>query len=263
MKLGCCLNMLGTPENIIGSKYLSVIAKAGYDYAELPLAQIMELTDFEFNNLQKALVQQRLTCRCCNNFFPAFIRLTGEQTDPEKIKDYIKAAIKRASAIGAAYIVFGSSGAKNVPDGFEKNRAFDQITEVLKQAGYYADKAGITIVIEPLNRMESNIILNLEEGIQLLQKVNMPSVQLLVDYYHFQKEHETMETLHKAMPYIQHVHFAEPEGRLFPIKKKEEYAIFFDILKTYGYSGGISIEAYSSEPDREIETAVLIRDYFS
>lgn len=263
MKLGCCLNMLGTQEDITGSNYIPMLAKAGYDYAELPLAQIMELTDSEFDNLRKILKKERLFCRCCNNFFPASIRLTGEQTDFSKIKRYTENAIKRASMLGANYIVFGSSGAKNVPEGFEKNRAFEQIVEVLQQAGDYAERVGTTIVIEPLNRMESNIILNLEEGIQLLQRVGMSSVQLLVDYYHFEKEQETEETLQKAMPYIQHVHFAEPDGRIFPVKKKEEYDSFFGILRAYGYSGGVSIEAYSSEPEKEIESAVLIREYFS
>lgn len=262
MKLGCCLNMLGTPENPIGSHYISALAKAGYDYAELPLAQMMELTDSEFEGLLQSLSEAGLTCRCCNNFFPATVRLTGEQTDAKKIEAYIKAAVKRASRLGTGYIVFGSSGAKNVPERFSKARAFEQIVEVLRIAGDYTEQAGITIVIEPLNRLESNIILNLEDGMELLKKVDKPSVQLLVDYYHFEKEHETLETLQKAMPYIHHVHFAEPNGRVFPQGKKTDYATFFEMLKKYGYSGGVSIEAYSQEPEKEMESAVFLREYF-
>ena len=262
MKLGCCLNMLGTPENPIGSQYIPALAEAGYDYAELPLAQMMELTDSEFDGLIQSLSEAGLTCRCCNNFFPATVRLTGGQTDAKKIEAYIKDAVKRASKLGAGYIVFGSSGAKNVPEGFSKSRAFEQIVEVLRIAGDYTEQAGITIVIEPLNRLESNIILNLEDGMELLKKVDKPSVQLLVDYYHFEKEHETLETLQKAMPYIHHVHFAEPDGRVFPQEKKADYAIFFDTLKKYGYSGGVSVEAYSQAPEKEIESAVFLREYF-
>lgn len=254
--------MLGTPENPIGSQYIPALAKAGYDYAELPLAQMMELSDSEFEGLLQSLSEAGLMCCCCNNFFPATVRLTGEQTDAKKIEAYIKNAVKRASRLGAGYIVFGSSGAKNVPEGFSKTKAFEQIVEVLRIAGDYTEQAGITIVIEPLNQLESNIILNLDDGMELLKSVNKPSVQLLVDYYHFEKEHETQETLQKVMPYIHHVHFAEPDGRVFPQEKKADYATFFDTLKKCGYSGGVSIEAYSPQPEKEIESAVFLREYF-
>ena len=44
MKLGCCLNMLGDSSEPIGRRYMNLLYRAGYDYMELPLAQIMELS---------------------------------------------------------------------------------------------------------------------------------------------------------------------------------------------------------------------------
>ena len=41
MKLGCCLNMLGDSSGPIGRRYMNLLYRAGYDYMELPLAQIM------------------------------------------------------------------------------------------------------------------------------------------------------------------------------------------------------------------------------
>lgn len=126
------------------------------------------------------------------------MRLTGETVDPAKVQEYVKRAIDRAVKLGSRVIVFGSSGAKNVPEGFPYDRAFGQIADVLRMIDTYAASAGIHIAIEPLNRQESNIIQNLEEGKKLMTEAGGPSIRLLADYYHFMLEKESLETLKKG-----------------------------------------------------------------
>ncbi|MCI9664617.1 MAG: sugar phosphate isomerase/epimerase [Lachnospiraceae bacterium] len=263
MKLGCCLNMLGNGEEPIGRAFIETAQKAGYDYVELPLAQVMELDRQEFDGLLAQLGESGICCRACNNFFPAAVRLTGEDVCPEKVKDYIKKAVERASRLGAGVIVFGSSGAKNVPEGFDHGRAREQIADVLRWADACTGAAGIRIAIEPLNRKESNIILSLTEGEELRRMAGVPSVRLLVDYYHFSMEKEEMETLRRWMPQIAHVHFAEPQGRRFPERKKEDYGDFFQTLRDGGYDGLVSVEAYAKEPEQALRQAVFLREYFA
>lgn len=262
MRLGCCVNMLGNADDPIGRRYIRAVKEAGYDYVELPLAQVMELSEQEFGGLLDELDAAALPCRCCNNFFPASVRLTGENADLAAAEDYIARAVKRAARLGAERIVFGSSGAKNVPEGFSHERAFEQIVEVLRLADRYVQPEHICIVIEPLNRKESNIILNLTDGERLVKAVDRPSVRLLVDYYHFRMEEESPEVLRQAMPDIRHVHFAEPQGRSFPTGESADYESFFEILREGNYTGGVSIEAYASCPKQELARAVLVRKYF-
>ncbi len=91
----------------------------------------------------------------------------------------------------------------------------------------------------------------------------VPSVRLLVDYYHFSMEKEEMETLRRWMPQIAHVHFAEPQGRRFPERKKEDYGDFFQTLRDGGYDGLVSVEAYAKEPEQALRQAVFLREYFA
>lgn len=261
MKLGCCLNMLGNSTEPIGRNYIETAQRAGYDYVELPLAQVMELDEAEFAGLKEQLDRAGIVCEACNNFFPASVRITGENADPEKIRDYVRRAVGRAAALGAKVIVFGSSGAKNVPEGFSREEAFCQIVETLRIADEYTAPAGIRIVIEPLCRLESNIILNLRDGEQLIRLAKASSVRLLVDYYHFSMEKESLATLQELMPYIEHVHFAEPEGRRFPAEPKESYGRFFSVLTNAGYAGRVSVEAYAEDAKKELAAAVFLREY--
>lgn len=261
MKLGCCLNMLGTPEDDIGQRWIASVKAAGYDYVELPLAQVMALSSQGFEILLHRMAQMGISCESCNNFFPASVRLTGPDADTARIIRYVDKALERACRLGAKVIVFGSSGAKNVPDGFPMETAFYQIVEVLQMIGPKARQAGIEIVIEPLNRLESNIITNLTEGADLMRQVADSQVSLLVDYYHYTMEHETLSTLKQYLPLIHHVHFAEPDGRVIPTAPQKSYAPFFSALMDGNYNGRVSIEGYSKTPATDLPAAVFLRQY--
>lgn len=250
--------MLGNEADPAGMNYIGYLAESGYDYVELPLAQLMELSSPDIKILQTTLQKYNMSCECCNNFFPASIRLTGENTSPDLIEDYIGKACALAAKLGAKIIVFGSSGAKNVPEGFPVEKAFGQIVEVLKIAGKYALANGIQIAIEPLNHKESNIILTVSDGEKLVRAVNASNVKLLVDYYHFTVEKESLETIIENGSDIIHTHFAEPEGRVFPSKSSEEYKAFFNTLRKIGYESRVSIEAFSKQIQEDMASALSI-----
>ena len=253
MKIGCCVNMFSDKSDAVGRQYLPLVASCGYDYAELPLAQVMELTDAEFEKMLGELKDLQLCCEVCNNFFPAYVRLTGPDTDEKKIRDYLEKAVSRAERLGAKRIVFGSGGAKNVPEGFSKDTAFDQIVNVLQMAEEMTAPKGILIVIEPLNQKESNIILNLPDGKKLMEAVSRKGVVQLVDYYHYTLEKETTNILKQCAPNIYHVHVAHPEGRVFPKEIDQGMRIFLDTLKDAGYDERISIEAYAEDKEKDLQ----------
>src|SRR5205085_2741370 len=119
-----------------------------------------------------------------------------------------------------------------------------QILEFVKMSAPIAARHGVTIVAEPLNRGESNVINSVAEGMTYVDEVNHPNFQCLVDTYHFWLEDEPLENLKRAMPKIQHVHLADKEGRVAPGESgKSDYKPFFKVLKDFGYNKLISVEA--------------------
>jgi sugar phosphate isomerase/epimerase len=58
-------------------------------------------------------------------------------------------------------------------------------------------------------------------------------------------ENEDPNILVRAREHLVHLHFANPNGRLWPKSAQEdpEYARFFQLVKQIGYTGGLSIEA--------------------
>ena len=246
MRIGCCVNMVAPRPDGIGLERLGTLASSGYDYVELPLAQMMALTAPQFDELIEMVESSGVPCEACNNFIPANHPITGDKVDLSSLTDYVDKALERAFRLGAKSIVFGSSGAKNVPQGFPMEKAWRQIVETLQLVDDKISDRDMTIVIEPLCHLESNIILNGHEGLQLAQEVDRKRIRLLLDYYHLAVEQEDQIIIEKAGDYLHHIHIANPSGRIYPRRNDGvDYRTFIKNLKKVGYNKRISIEAYT------------------
>ncbi|MEJ2649338.1 MAG: sugar phosphate isomerase/epimerase [Sedimentisphaerales bacterium] len=247
MKYGCCGSMVATEPDGTGVEIIEKLGAIGYDYMEISLAHITALSETDFMSMKKRVRDAGISCETCNNFFPSSIHLTGPREDENKTMDYSRKALERASQLGVEIIVFGSASAKNIPDGFPYEQAWNQIAKMLKTIAPIARERGITIAIEPLNKIESNLINTISEGLQMVKSVDMDNIRLLADYYHMTVSNETYDIILESGQAIKHVHFAEVLGRRFPGTLKEEYLEFFGNLKNAGYKGRVSIEAYSDD----------------
>lgn len=263
IKIGCCANMVANESGGFGIEIIEKISEMGYDYIELSLSHIMNMDDNEFSFLIERVSSSGISCEACNNFFPASIRLTGKNADLKKTMVYVEEALSRACRLGAQIIVFGSSEAKNIPDGFSKEKAWMQIVEFLRTIDDVAREKGITIVIEPLNRIESNLVNTVSEGYNLVKQVDRKNIRLLVDYYHLMVEKEEPDVIIEAGEFIEHIHFARLFGRLYPVYIDEcAYDIFFKNIKKINYQRGISIEGYTKNFERDAEKALkLVKHY--
>jgi sugar phosphate isomerase/epimerase len=240
------MNAAGQPK--IGAEAIPLAAKLGFDYIELPLAQVMELPPDAFRDLVGKIRSGGLPLEACNNFFPAGIRLTGEDANPAAALEYAGAAAERAAAMGAAIIVLGSSGAKNIPPGFPHDRAREQFKGLLVKLQALVEPLGITVTLEPLNTKESNFITTAAEALALVRELSLDHIKLLVDYYHLRMENEDPAVIREAGEDLRHIHIASREGRLFPRPGDgENYALFFGLLKAAGYQGRVSVEAFSKD----------------
>lgn len=265
MKIGCCINMVAAEPEGIGIERLETLAACGYDYVEMPLAQMMALESGEFDELVSFVASVGIPCEACNNFIPASHPITGNLVDRKKLSEYIDEALDRADKLGARSIVFGSSGAKNVPEGFSMERAWEQIVETLVLVDERIGQRDIKIAIEPLCKLESNIVVNAGEGLQLAKEVNRENIRLLIDYYHLTMEHEDQAIIDRAKDYLQHMHIANPAKRVFPrVGDGVDYRQFTNNLQKAGYDARISIEAFTDDFEADAPRALrVIRDALS
>ena len=234
--------------------------KAGFDYAELAFRQFAAMPDEEFAKFLAKHKEVGLPTPVANVFLPNDIKVVGPDVDDAKVVEYAKKGFDRAKQLGIKIVVFGSGGARKVPDGFAKDEAQKQLVAIAKKLAPEAKKRGVTLAVEPLQSKETNIINTAGEGLEWVKAVNHPNFQLMVDFYHLALEKEDPAILVKAAKQIKHIHIANPRGRVFPQSSDEyDYSGFFENLRKSGYQGGISVEAKPAKDfDAEAPTAIAL-----
>lgn len=234
------------------------LAAVGYDYIELGArnALIPEASDAEFQKIQDQLAQATLKPEAYSGFLPSNLRVVGDTVNLLRLSRYVETACRRAKEIGGEIIVYGSSGSRNLDDGYSHEKALDQIAEFLDMAADHAEANDITIVIEPICHREGNILRTVADGLEMAQRVNREGIQLLADLYHVWQEDEPMEDIIYAAEWLKHVHIAEPVKRSYPGNDNFDFDEFFSALKQAGYDGRVSCECSFDDFDANVEIAL-------
>ena len=231
-----------------GLKNLEAAKAAGFDYVEVSATEIASLSDADFDAAAAKIKQIGIATPAANLFLPGTLKVTGPDIDPAAQMAHVKKAFTRLAKLGTEVVVFGSGGARRVPDGFAKEEAFKQLVDFGRRAAVEARANGITITIEPLRKQETNIINTAAEGLELVNAIGDPNFQLMIDFYHLASEHEDPGIVLRAKEHIRHLHMANPTGRVFPQKWEEfDYAPFFANLRAIGYDKRISVEGNTTD----------------
>jgi sugar phosphate isomerase/epimerase len=235
MRLGICTKVERAAE----------LRDAGADFVEENVQALLQglIDDAEWGGMKRT-AGSALPVMAANSLVPGDLKIVGDSVDSDRLEKYLGNVISRANHVGIKVLVFGSGAARNVPDGFDRKRAQAQIISFCKMTAGLCANAGITLVAEPLNRGECNIINTVAEAMEYVKAVDHPNFQCLVDSYHFWLENEPLENLTAAMPWIRHVHLADKDGRVAPGESgTADYRPFFRVLKRANYQGAISVEA--------------------
>lgn len=233
MKIGICTSV----EN-------AILVKDFIDYFEPNITAIANMSDEEFENTKKLIAENGLSAEAANSFFPADMKICGSEVDMEKIKAHTEKALKRVTELGIHICVLGSGGARKVPEDIDFAEGIRQLEEVFYAVGEIAAKYNVTVVIEPLNKNETNIINTVSEGGEIARRVNHPNIKLLADIYHMAVENEGFESIVENADIICHTHIANPDGRKYPATEEEfDYALVKKAFADAKYDLRLSVEA--------------------
>jgi sugar phosphate isomerase/epimerase len=247
---------------LCGSWDKSTLAKqAGCSYIESGVANLLmpDKSDADFKNQFDALAAtQPLKVECFNVFLPKELKSVGDQANHEGIIKYASVAFQRAEIVGAKIIVFGSSGSRTIPEGFDRTKAKEQFIALCKMLAPLAEKHNITIAIETLNQSETNFLNTLKESSEIVEAVHHPHLKLMCDIYHALKENDPASELVKYKEYLVHCHIAEKQDRTAPGVMGDDFKPYFNALKKINYKGRISLECRWKNLETELPVAVKV-----
>ena len=254
MKIGVCTTDLSKA---------SFVKEIGYDFIETSLNALEKMSEEEFKIALQTVQESGIQVESVNGFYPGNMEILNPAKIDE-IRAYCKKALGRASRLGAKIAVMGSGFARRRPDGMAEEDYKKILFQLLAIMGEEGERAGIVIVIEPLNFMETNEINFVSECVELVREVNSPFIKVLADFYHMYKVGEKTEEIEKAKGLLAHIHIArENEDRGTPNEEdKKDLKNLACILKKIGYQGRVSIEAAYKNFEKEIEIAYPLLEVF-
>ncbi len=233
MKIGICAS----------AQQAASLKEGLVDYVELNLNQLAAMSEDEFKETKALLASTGVPAEVTNCFFPGTIRLCGKDRNMETIREYSKSALERAALLGVHINVLGSGGVRRALEDENLQDCKKQVDEVCCMLGDIARDFESTVVLEPLNRSETNIINTVSEGAETVKRLNHPNILLLADIYHVETEKEPLSVIAENKDLIRHIHIANPEGRLFPMEKDNyNYECVKSALHSASYDLRISIE---------------------
>lgn len=158
----------------------------------------------------------------------------------ERAAARLEAHLGGAARLGAMLIVGLIHGP--IPPEVGRARAIEWLLDGLGRVARLARSCGVRIVIEPINRYESNWLNTVDEVMDLINRLGEEHVGVLPDTFHMNiEEPDILEALRRARPRLWHVHVADSNRRA-PGTGHLDFEGLVAGLRAMEYAGALSAE---------------------
>lgn len=223
----------------------SLLQAQGYHYLVESTQKIFSpknVTEQQFQSHLPKLKNLRIPLYGSNLFIPGNLKVVGPQVDESAVLSYVEVVFQRGKAAGIDMVLWGSGGSRQIPDGFDRNKAKEQFISMAKKVAALAQKYDLMLAVENLNSTEGNFINTVAEAFEIVKAVDHDNFRLCADIYHMLKEGESAEIIRKTKGYLVYCEIAEKEGRTPPGVNAEDFKPYISALKSIGYDGNIMLE---------------------
>ena len=172
--------------------------------------------------------------------------------------DFVTAMIDVAAEHSAPAIIGSMQG--RAVEGVDRSLALKYLEDELNLLGEHAASRKQFLLIEPLNRYETNLLNTLDDGNQLLKRLATKGVKILADLFHMNiEEVNVADAIRQAGADIGHIHFVD-SNRSAAGMGHTDFVPIAAALREIGYDGYLSAEAFA-RPDSETAARTTIETF--
>ena len=168
-----------------------------------------------------------------------------------EFQDSVGTALEYAEAL-SCNMLHTMAGIK--PAGVEDDRIRQVYVDNVRFAANELQKAGITLVLEPINYKDMpGFYINYSwQALEVINEVAVDNLKLQFDIYHAQRmEGDLMNTIRDHIDVIAHMQLADNPGRHEPGTGEIDYPFLFEGIDAAGYNGWIGCEYIPSADTEE------------
>ncbi len=160
----------------------------------------------------------------------------------DEFRNSVQTAVAWAKQLGCRQL---NCPVGNREDEYSLEQQNAVLAENLRYAAEVTAKAGIMLLLEPLNPIThpAYLLTTTRRAIELQEMVDAPNLKLQYDYYQMQRsEGELAETVRKNLSRIGFIQLADNPGRHQPGTGETRYAFLLRDLANSAYEGFVSLE---------------------
>jgi sugar phosphate isomerase/epimerase len=156
-------------------------------------------------------------------------------------RDFISKMMVLGSDFQASVIIGSMKGSVSREE--DRGVVADRLVRQLHKLVEKAVQLDTQILLEPLNRYETNLVNTLEEGATIIEQVGSSRLRLLADLFHMNIEEESIwRAFRRTGPQLGYVHFVDSNRRAAGLGHLD-FSEFQSVLSEIGYEGFLSAEA--------------------
>jgi sugar phosphate isomerase/epimerase len=225
------------------------IAAAGYDGVEIP----GEPGSFDAAEVRRLLARHGLlplglTASC---MVPA-TRRDLAHPDPAIRADavhYVVDCMRFAAEIGSPLVQMLPSGETRLAPLATQAEEWAWSVAALREAAREAERSGVRICIEPINRYEAYLVTNAADATSYVEAVGSPRVGMTMDLFHANlEEPDISASLRAAASRLWHVHVADTNRQGLG-RGHLDLGAAVRALQDIGYDGSVIVEVTPPGPD--------------
>ncbi len=179
----------------------------------------------------------------------------GGLTDPSKRAQWLERAVMTLAFNAEAKIPATIVCTGNTIPGMSQKAMEDSVLEGLKRTVELADKADVTLLLEPLNDRYDHPdywLTSSNHGAELCRAIDSKRLRLLFDCYHMQiMEGDLVNHIKSNLEVISHFHAAGVPGRNELFRGEIDYVYLVRQIAELGYPGRFGLEYAPSMDDEE------------
>ncbi len=223
-------------------------AEMGFSGVEIALEK---KGDIDYKETLKFFKQNNLECA-------AICGLFGENRDirgPSKeniegglsyIRDCIEACAEMECSLLTGPVYSAVGRATLVPEN-EKKIQWETVVENLKKVCAWAEKYGVNIAIEPLNRFETDFLNICTDAVKLIKDVDSKNLKIHLDTFHMNIEEKSSALAVLDAGDLLYMFHASENDRGAPGTGQVHWKSIADSLKRINYKGWVVIESFTPE----------------
>jgi len=247
MRIGINTFLFTSPFTDRSTRLFAQFARWGFDCVEIAVEQPQHINPAHVKReLAKHGLRPGPVCAC----FPPDRDLRGTKTQQRNAVDYVCRLVDLAVLLGSAGVagpMYSATGRADAVEPKERHKQWATITKHLRRICNYAAARDKKIYIEPLNRFETDFLNTVEQGLELIDAVGSPALQLHLDTFHMNIEEKSQAAaIRKAGKHLGHFH-ACGSDRGTPGGDHTDWKGIVAALKAVGYQGDIVIESFTQD----------------